>query len=88
MKIKNNFSIRNIAGSWVALPLGNSVVDITGMLTLNDSGVMLWRLLEGGCTREDLVNALLNEYDVTREEALADVNSFVDKLVSIGCLEL
>ena len=41
MKIKNNFALRNISGSWVALALGDAVVNFAGMLTLNESGVML-----------------------------------------------
>ena len=88
MKIKSNFAIRNISGSWVALPLGDAVVDFTGMLTLNESGVMLWRMLEGGCTKEEMTEALLNEYEVTYDEALCDVNAFVEKLAEVGCIDL
>ena len=87
MKIKSNFAIRNISGSWVALPLGDAVVDFTGMITLNESGVMLWRMLEGGCTKEEMTEALINEYEVTYEEALSDINAFVKKLDEIGCID-
>ena len=87
MKIKSNFAIRNISGSWVALPLGDAVVEFTGMITLNESGVMLWRMLEGGCTKEEMTEALINEYEVTYEEALSDINAFVKKLDEIGCID-
>jgi hypothetical protein len=87
MKIKSNFAIRNISGNWVALPLGDAVVDFTGMITLNESGVMLWRMLEGGCTKEEMTEALINEYEVTYEEALSDINAFVKKLDEIGCID-
>lgn len=87
MKINRNFSIRNIAGAWVALPLGSKIVDFTGMLTLNETGVLLWHKLEVGATREELADALTAEYEVSREMALADVDAFVEKLYEIGCLE-
>ena len=87
MKIKSNFAIRNISGNWVALPLGDAVVDFTGMITLNESGVMLWRMLEGGCTKAEMTEALINEYEVTYEEALSDINAFVKKLDEIGCID-
>ncbi len=87
MKIKNTFALRNIAGSWVALPLGEATVDFTGMLTLNETGVLLWRMLEGGCTREDLINGLLSEYEVTEADAARDVDAFVAKLNGAGCIE-
>ena len=85
MKIKNNFALRNISGSWVALALGDAVVNFAGMLTLNESGVMLWRMLEGGCTREDLAQALAGEYEVSYDEALVDVDA---KLSSMNCIDL
>ena len=88
MKIKNTFALRNISGSWVALPLGDAIVDFTGMLTLNESGVMLWRMLEVGCTRENLTEALLSEYEVTYDEARADVDAFIAKLEQVGCIDL
>lgn len=87
MKIKSTFALRNIAGSWVALPLGEATVDFTGMLTLNETGVLLWRMLEGGCTREDLINGLLSEYEVTEADAARDVDAFVAKLNGAGCIE-
>lgn len=88
MKIKENFAIRSIAGTWVALPLGDATVDFTGMLTLNESGLMLWRLLEGGCDKSALVDALLKEYDVSREAAAADVDAFIEKVSAAGCIDM
>ena len=46
MKIKKNFVLRQIAGSWVVLSIAEATVDFDGMLTLNESGLMLWKLLE------------------------------------------
>lgn len=87
MKIKANFVLRQIASVWVVLPLGNAALDFREMLTLNESGVLLWRLMKEGCDREDLVTALLTEYDVSRSVAEADADEFVEKLRSAGCLE-
>ena len=87
MKIKSTFALRNIAGNWVALPLGAATLDFNGMLTLNESGVLLWRKLEDGCTKAELIETLLSEYEVTRDEAEADVYSFISKLENAGCIE-
>lgn len=87
MKIKSDFTIRNIAGTWVALPLGEAVIDFTGMLTLNESGLLLWHTLENGATSEELVQALLKEYEVSAEQAASDVAAFIAKLEAAGCIE-
>ena len=58
------------------------------MLTLNESGVILWKRLMEGCTREDLATALTDEYEVSLEQALVDVDEFLGKLDRAGCIDL
>ena len=87
MKLKENFVLRRVADTWVVLAIGAESVNFNGMLTLNDSGAMLWELLEKGADCEDLVNALTAEYNVSKEEALTDVDAFYKKLVQAGCAE-
>lgn len=87
MKIKENFVLRQVAGTWVVLPLGAATLDFNGMLTLNESGVLLWHLLQQGTGREQLVDALLAEYDVSREQASADVDEFLNTLIQAGCVD-
>ena len=87
MKINDKFVLRQVAGAWIVLSIAEKTVDFNGMLTLNETGLMLWKLLEQGSTREALVQALTDEYDVTYEQALADVDEYLEKLKRVGCLE-
>jgi len=63
MKIKEGFLLRQVADNWVVLPVGQACVDFNGMLSLNDSGALLWKALEQGGDREALADAF-NKYDV------------------------
>ena len=87
MKIKKDYVLRQVADTWVVLPLGDAAVDFSGMLTLNESGAMLWKILEQGADRDELTAALLDEYEVSQEMALTDVDAFLNKLLRAGCLE-
>ena len=87
MKIKQEFVLRQVADTYVVLPIGQATVDFNGMVTLNESGAFLWRRMEQGTTREALADALTGEYDVSREEALADVDAFIAALMPVGCIE-
>ena len=87
MKLKENLVLREVAGTWVVLPLAAKALDFNGMLSLNETGVMLWHLLENECQKEELVTALLNEYDVSKDIASADVDEFLRTLRKAGCLE-
>ena len=84
MKISENFVLRQVADTWVVLPVGQASVDFNGMLTLNESGAILWQALEKGGSREALADALLAEYEVDRATALADVDDFLKKLKGAG----
>ena len=87
MKIKKDYVLRQVAETWVVLPLGEETVNFSGMLTLNESGAMLWRVLEEKNDKNALVQALTAEYDVSEEEAAADIDAFITKLVQAGCVE-
>lgn len=87
MKIRDGFVLREIASNMVVLPVGRDTVNFNGMLSLNESGVILWRVLENGGDRDAMVEALLSEYDVKRDEACADVDFFIEKLQKAGCIE-
>ena len=87
MKASANFVLRQIADTYVLIPIGKALVRFDGMVTLNGTGVFLWRQLEQGATRETLADALTAEYDVSRAEALADIDAFLASLAPVGCVE-
>ena len=87
MKLKENLVLREVAGIWVVLPLAEKVLDFNGMLSLNETGVELWKLLEQGSTREEMAASLADAYDVGLEQALADVDEFIGVLEKAGCIE-
>ena len=86
MKIKENLVLRQVAGTWIVLPTAAKVLDFNGMLTLNETGLFLWRMLEQGSTREEMATALSGEYEVEFDEALADVDEYLEKLVDLQML--
>ena len=84
MRVKGNFVLRQVAKTWVVMPLGQSTLDLNGMLTLNETGARLWKALERNGDRDAMVKALTGEYDVSAEQALADVERFLNKLAAAG----
>ncbi len=87
MKIKEGFVLRSIAGSNIVVPVGAASVDFNGMITLNDSGALLWKELANGSDTDGLTAALLREYDVDEPTARSCAADFIKKLDEAGCLE-
>ena len=86
MKVKNNLMLREIAGSWIIVPVGEMVVEFNGLMNLSESGAYLWKKLTEGAEMNELVFGLLAEYYVDEETAKADVEEFVVQLQEKGLL--
>ena len=85
--IKDGFVLRQVADTWVVMPLGQVSLDFNGMLTLNETGAFLWQNLEKGADVQGLTDALTAEYDVPAETAREDVEAFLAKLKQVGCID-
>ena len=88
MKLKPDYVLREVAGSWVVLPLAENVLNFNGMLSLNESGVLLWKEMEAGVDKEKLIAALTDHYEVSTHQAAADVDEFINELAQVGCIEM
>ncbi len=80
MKIRNGFMLRKVGGQNVVVAVGAASRDFNGIIKLNETGAFLWELLKSERTPEELTEALLAEYDIDRETASADVETFVERL--------
>ena len=87
MKIKKDFILRKVADSYVVVPVGKLTLDFNGIINLNETGAFLFGLLQEGAEREDLVEKMLEEYDVSREKAAADIDIFLQKVRDADVLE-
>ena len=64
----------------MVVPIGDATIDFNGMMNLNETGAFLFEKMIDGTTREDLIKALTDEYDVDEETAAKDVDLFIDKV--------
>lgn len=87
MKIKAGFIVREIAGSHIAMPVGEMAEKVGGMVELTGSGAILWKKLEVGATEEELVATILEQYEIDEETAKRDVSAFLASLAAQGWLE-
>ena len=87
MKIKEDFILRKVADSFVVVPVNKMTLDFNGIINLNETGAFLFELLQKGAERDELVDKMLEEYDVDREKAEADIDVFIQKVRDADVLE-
>ena len=76
MQIKNGVVLREIAGNYIVVSTGET----GGMVSLTESAASLFKRLLKGATEDELVSALLSEYDIDETVAKEDVKAFIEKL--------
>ena len=87
MKLKNNYTLAELAGEYVAVSLDRPEV-FHGIIKLNESGAEIFRLLSEGNDENVIAQKLLEKYD-DLDEATAEkaVGMVMAKLDEAGLLE-
>ena len=89
MKIKKGFVLRDVCGEQVIMGEGIGALDFGRLLCLNETAAWLWKQAEqqGDFTADSLAEALCGEYDVSAEQAKADVAAIVAEWQKVNVLE-
>ena len=87
MKIKEGYLLRTVAGSNIVVPVGEGSMDFSGVIQLNEVGAFLWKILENGAEKSELLAKLLDEYDIDESTASADIDEFLVKLKEANLVE-
>ena len=86
MKIKLDFVLREIAGDILLVPAGKTALDLNGMLTLNEVGADIWKMLPEVETEEEIVARILQDYDAEPAQVRKDVSEFLERLRELKIL--
>ena len=86
MIIKKELIKRDIAGEVFLVPLGKSMYDSNGLFILTELGAFIWDLLPEAAGEEDIVKAVLAEYEGDEATARADIREFLKKLQDLQIL--
>ena len=86
MKTNPEFIARDIAGELVLVPVGTAAKNFGGLVTCNEVGAFIWKTLEREMTMDELVAAILDEFEVDEPTARSDAEEFVAKLRQIDAI--
>ena len=79
MKIKENYKVREIAGENLIVEQGKSQSDMTKVISLNNTALLLWKELQGReFSLEDAAEILMNHYGISKDQALVDTQKWVE----------
>ena len=77
---RSGYVVREVAGEFLLIPVTAQEDQPGQMAVMNETGKFLWEQLQEEKTMEQLLAAMTEEYDVSPEEARADIEEFVRML--------
>lgn len=81
MKFKKEYKVRSIAGENVVIMQGSAGSDMTRIISLNDSSLLLWNELQGKEFEiADIAAILVENYGIDTATAESDAKAWVEKL--------
>ena len=87
MRLRGEFVLRQVMDDIVVIPVGKTALELNGMILLNDVSKVIWECLEQETNEEHIVTAVLDAFEVSSQEARADILEFLDQLRKMQMLE-
>ena len=87
MKLKSGFITHKLGNTQMMVATGPAAKVFHGLIRSNETAAFIVDCLKKETTEQEIVEAMLQEYDAPEELIARDVHSVVEKLQGIGALE-
>jgi hypothetical protein len=71
---------RKTGNEYVLVPITNNIADMNSVYTLNETGAFIWEHIDGKRNVEEIISALITEYEIDKQNAESDVFSFIENM--------
>lgn len=78
---------REIAGEMILVPIRQNVGDLESIYTLNETAARIWELIDGQRSVREIGDQIVEEFEVSAEEAERDLLELLAQLESFGAVE-
>jgi hypothetical protein len=78
---------RRIADEVILVPIRRKLGEVDCLYTLNEVGGRLWELIDGERSLKALRDAIVEEFEVSEEEAQEDLFVLIEQLREIGAIQ-
>jgi hypothetical protein len=79
---------RWVAGETLIVPIRGKVGDLASIYSFNETGSLIWQMLENPKSLVELIEVLEAEYSVEHEQANRDATQFLNDMLAAGLVEV
>ena len=82
-----NMVFRRLGEDMVLVPIRRGIGDFESFYVLNEVGGFIWQHLDQPRSKDELLQLILGEFDVSREDATNDLGDFFNQLLPLKALK-
>ena len=87
MKAKQGFILRNVVDEFILMPTGDNIANFNGTVLLHAVSAFVWEKLQDPMSKDDLLRAILDEFEVDKATASADLDALLKTLRGFDVIE-
>ena len=85
-KRNEHFIYRKIEHETLLVPIKDNVGDLNCIYNLNEVGAFVWDNMDGEKTLGHIIDMITEQFDVSAQDAQADLGEFISDLEEIGAV--
>ncbi len=88
MKIREDLVLRHIGSDYIIIDPGHDMIDMSKVITLNETAAWIWQQLDGVDFDENtIIDLLVEKYEVDVDQVKKDVDELMQTLISQELIE-
>ena len=87
MKIKDGYILKDVAGAKIVIATGAQRLNFNGVMTFNEVGAVVFNMLDGTNSVQDIATKISEDYDVPFERVQTDVENLIKKMKEHNLIE-
>lgn len=84
----SGFVFKEMENESILIELVNNVVNMDKIITLNELGTFIYAQIKEQKSIDELLQIILTEFEVDRDEAISDLNNFLIEAVNMKILQI
>ena len=86
MIFSSKYEIVDIADEYIAVPVGEGAINNKNVIVLSNAAEFLLKQMSSQKTKEELIELLIEEYDLEKRIAIKDIDAFLETMINMGVI--
>ena len=87
MKISDKFILKTIDDESMLVPVNHDYMSVQKIINLNETSLAIYQMIKEGLDKEQIVNKMLETYDVSEDVLELDVTRILKQFIELGVID-